>query len=322
MTSINFSLACIGGSHSSKLLEDRIIDATRLGSRKTPFGVSQPIYVCRNSAGRFYLLLRHSDGKLPLASSFANHRANIFALKELGVTHIVSINSARAVSHNYRVGQFVLTDDLIDETKHRIGTFFENGLRIELRQWPVFCPTLRSGLATVLQQTGVKFSDHGTYLCSEGPRRETCAEVRKYALWGADLLGHSLAPEAFLAKELQLCYASLCIINDFAETGSIHRPYEAESLFQNITPAKEDQKGRDPQLQMPGILQMLISILPQIKTQCSCQTNLDHLIEAGLLSKDFHDWFPKTKADDDKKIMPIPLQLPPSGRTSDKNIKV
>jgi len=319
MGTLSFSLACIGGSFTKELFESGKLSGNRLGPRRTPFGMSQPVYQCETAAGRYHVLLRHSDGNVPIASSFANHRANIYALKELGVPHIVSWSGARAVSHNYRVGQFVLADDLIDETKHRVGTFFEHGAILDLRQWPVFCPTLRSALADTLHHLGLKYSETGTYLCGEGPRRETRAEVRKYAQWGADLLGHSLAPEAFLARELQMCYASLCFIHDFAETGSVHRPYEAGGLFSNLMIADGDHRAKDALDQMPAVLESLLGILPQIKPECTCQTSLAELIESGLLSRDFHEWFeslqPAKTPSEEKKITPYPTDLPSTGFT-------
>jgi len=327
MSTSTFTLACIGGSFTKELLENGKLTGTRLGPRKTPFGISQPIYECETPAGRYYLLLRHSDGTVPIASSFANHRANIYAIKELGVTHIVSWSGARAVSHNYRVGQFVLADDLIDETKHRTGTFFEHGAMLDLRQWPVFCPTLRSALADVLHGLSLRYVETGTYLCGEGPRRETRAEVRKYAQWGADLLGHSLAPEAFLAKELQMCYASICIINDFAETGSVHRPYESGGLFGNLQLKDGNQRAQEALDRMSEVLENLVKILPQTQSQCTCQNSLADLIESGLLSQDFHRWFdslhPAKTPTEEKLISPLPA-IPGTtglGSTARKSVK-
>lgn len=322
MTTPDFSLACIGGRYAKELLDDGILAGTRLGSRKTPFGTSQPIYRCEHKSRPFFLLLRHSDNGVPLASSFANHRANVFALKELGVSHIVSWSGARAVSHNFRVGQFAIPDDLIDETRHRAGTFFEHGALLDLRQWPVFCPTLRLALAEALGQANLKYTETGTYLCGEGPRRETRAEVRKYAQWGADLLGHSLAPEAFLAKELQMCYASLCFIDDFAETGSVHRPYEAGSLFQDLGLKDSNQRARDALDQIPTILGLLLDSMPKLKPQCTCQTALAELIASGTLAQDFHEWFhalqPAQSPPEEKPFSVLPLGLPVSDAFSAK----
>ncbi len=327
MKSLSFSLACIGGSYANDLLLSPTngcnLTGNRLGTRKTPFGISQPIYHCETTAGTFHLLLRHSDGEIPIASSFANHRANIYALKELGVTHIVSWSGARAVSHNYRVGQFALPDDMIDDTRRRVGTFFEHGAMLDLRQWPVFCPTLRSALAETLVDLRLKFKETGTYLCGEGPRRETRAEVRKYAMWGADLLGHSLAPEAFLAKELQMCYASICFVNDFAETGSVHRPYEAGGLFTNLPIKENNACGKEALGQIPSILNNLLTVLSKTQSQCTCQTSLADLIESGTLSENFHHWFealqPARTPSEEKTMKPMPGPIGPTSAEGKKN---
>src|SRR5262249_49994939 len=160
-----------------------------------------------------------------LAPSFVNYRANIYALKDLGVRAVVSWSETHAITHNCNIGQYVIVDDLIDETHCRPNTFFENQRLGVVRQWPVFCPSLRSALSATLAQERCKFLDHGVYVCVEGPRRETPAEARKYAAFGGDLIGMTLAPEVFLARELQMCYASLCYVASFVENGSDFRPF-------------------------------------------------------------------------------------------------
>jgi len=287
----DMTLACIGGSFTHQLLSTGKLEGERLGPRATPFGESQAIYHCPTERGPFYLLLRHSDGPDPVASSFVNHRANVYALKELGTTHIIAWSAARAISHNYGIGRFAIVGDLIDETRQRAGTFFERGNFGDLRQWPLFCPVLRNAAARALDEMGIKFLEGGTYVCSEGPRRETRAEVRKFAIWGADLLGHSLAPEVFLARELQICYAGLCFVADFAETGSDHRPFEAGYLFDDLGP-KDDRKRRKEALdQLPEILTNMLAILPTIDAKCSCNSNLRKVVGDELADKDFRTWF-------------------------------
>jgi 5'-methylthioadenosine phosphorylase len=286
-----FTLGYIGGSFAHELLAEGRVVGQRLGELETPFGRSQTIYRCQASAGEYYLLLRHSDGAVPLASSYANHRANIYALKDLGVTHVISASAVRAVSHNYLVGQFSIVSDLIDETRTRAGSFFEHGAIVELRQWPVFCPTLRKLMAEAMTEMNLRVTQRGTYLCSEGPRRETPAEVHKYAMWGADLLGHSFAPETFLAKELQMCYAGLCYIVDYAETGSEHRPFQANLLFGGKGGELTEHPGRRAMRVMPEIVDRVLKMLTPDRSECACQDSQRELIEKGGLSKDFRTWF-------------------------------
>ncbi len=285
------TFGCIGGSFAHELLADGIDGGQRLGALVTPFGKSQTIYECSCQSGRYYLLLRHSDGRTPIASSFVNYRANIYALKDLGVSHILSWSSARAVSHNYGVGQFVICRDLIDETRQRAGTFFEHGAIVEVRQWPVFCPTIRPILARILDEAGVKHHDDGIYLCSEGPRRETPAEVYKYSTWGANLLGHSLVPEAFLAKELQMCYAGLCLVSGYAETGSGHKPFDGGSLFGELGVKTDRQRVREAMALLPQIIERTVAAESQSDAVCACSRSLAELIDEGLLDGDFRQWF-------------------------------
>lgn len=286
-----FTLGYIGGSFAHELLAEGRVVGQRLGELETPFGRSQTIYRCRASAGEYYLLLRHSDGAVPLASSYANHRANIYALKDLGVTHVISASAVRAVSHNYSVGQFAIASDLIDETRNRAGSFFEHGAIVELRQWPVFCPTLRKLMTEAMAAMNLRCTQRGTYLCSEGPRRETPAEVQKYTMWGADLLGHSLAPETFLAKELQMCYAGLCYIVDYAETGSEHRPFQANRLLSAKGSESTEHPGRLAMRVMPEIVERVLAVLSPERSECACQESQRELIEKGGLGKDFRMWF-------------------------------
>lgn len=291
MTNDDFILAVIGCRYAHELLTTGKLPGQRLGPQDTPFGKSQPVYRCRSTTGEFLLLLRHGDTAPPIASSFANHRANIYALKALGTTHVLSWSAARAVSHNYRVGQFVVVHDLIDETRHRVGTFFKHGALVDLRQWPVFCPTLRTVVIDTLDRCDMRSAQHGVYFCSEGPRRETPAEVQKYAMWGADLLGHSLAPEAFLARELQMCYAAVCLVAEFAETGSEHRPFEAGSLFDGLAVGDDQHRAESARRQIPRIVEGVMSALVTTDATCNCRTRLSELFHDKSFEGDFRSWF-------------------------------
>lgn len=221
------SLACIGGRAAYDLLSRAVLVGTRLGPRATPFGEAQPIYRCASNGHEFLLLCRHGEAGYEVTPSHINYRANVYALKDLGAEGIVSWSETRAISHNFRVGQYVVVDDLIDETVSRPGTFFNNKDLAHLRNWPVFCPTLRKALVTALTEEKCDFVEGAVYVCIEGPRQETPAEARKYASFGGQLIGQTLAPEVFLARELQMSYASLCFVTRYAETGTPYAAFEA-----------------------------------------------------------------------------------------------
>ncbi len=285
---MNPSLACIGGTAAYDLLREGALVAKRLGPQNSPFGDSQPIYLCESRFGQFYFLSRHGERGYDLAPTFVNYRANVYALKALGVRAVASWSETRAISHNFKIGQYVLVSDLIDETVSRTNTFFENqGLGL-VRQWPVFCPSLRTALATTLGEENFPYTDQGVYVCVEGPRQETPAEARKYAAYGGELIGHSLAPEVFLTRELQMCYASVCYVAHYAETGSDFHPFENGRVLQ---PAQERQRAAAAVERLPRILERLCDVLERIPGICQCESSMADYIARGQVDTDWRTWF-------------------------------
>lgn len=286
-------LACIGGTAAYDLLREGALVARRLGPQTTPFGVSQPIYLCDSRFGDFFFLSRHGESGYDLAPSFVNYRANIYALKDLGVRAVVSWSETRAITHNFKIGQYVLVDDLIDETYARANTFFENqGLGV-VRQWPVFCPSLRNALVQTLRDEHCEFADGGVYVCVEGPRRETPAEVRKYTAFGAELIGMTLAPEVFLAKELQMCYASVCYVASYAENGSEFRPFENGRVLEKSVELKRAASAVE---RLPRLLERLCDVLPRTSVACRCESSMQHHIAGGQIGLDWRTWFDENGA--------------------------
>jgi 5'-methylthioadenosine phosphorylase len=278
----------VGGTAADELLRDGALIAERLGRRRTPFGESQPIYLCKSRLGEYYFMSRHGDPDRQLAPSFINYRANVYALKDLGVRAVVSWSETRAISHNFKIGQFVIVNDLIDETHCRPNTFFENrGLGV-VRQWPVFCPSLSAALSTALVAESCPFSDGAVYVCIEGPRRETPAEVRKYASFGAELLGMTLAPEVFLAKELQMCYASVCYVASYAENGSEFKPFENGRVLDAETQQRRAVAAVE---RMPRILERLCDVLDHTPSMCQCETAMWRHVSSGQIGWDWRTWF-------------------------------
>ena len=298
---MNATLACIGGTAAYDLLQDGALVAKRLGAQDTPFGHSQPIYLCQSRFGEFLFLSRHGETGYEMVPTYVNYRANIYALKALGVRSIVSWSETRAISHNYRIGQYVIVDDLVDETVARPRSFFDSQGLGFVRQWPVFCPSLRKAFETTLAEEHCEFADRGVYVSVEGPRQETPAEVRKYASYGGELIGQTLAPEVFLAKELQLCYASLCYVAKYAETGSNSRPFEDGRILQEAT---EQKRSREAVERLPRILERLCDVLTRTPGICRCESSLAHHIASGQIGWDWRTWF------DD-----ITPRVPPAQRT-------
>ncbi|MBL8877523.1 MAG: MTAP family purine nucleoside phosphorylase [Phycisphaerales bacterium] len=282
------TLACIGGTSAYDLLREGALLASRVGPMQTPFGESQPIYLCASRFGEFYFLSRHGENGYEVSPSFVNYRANVFALKSLGIRTVVSWSEARAVSHNYKIGQYVLVDDIIDETRCRSHTFFENHGLSSVRQWPMFCPSIRAALSTTLHEEDCRFADRGVYVCVEGPRQETPAEARKYRQSGGELIGQTLAPEVFLARELQMCYASICYVARYAESGFDFRPFENGRILE---PRLEAERAAAAVERLPRILERLCDVLSRTECVCTCERAMEQFILSGQLGRDWRMWF-------------------------------
>lgn len=309
------TLACIGGRAAYDLLHDGALVAERLGPQSTPFGDSQSIYRCASRFGEFFFLSRHGETSYERTPSYVNYRANIYALKDLGARSIVAWSETRAISHNFKIGEYVVIDDLVDETVLRCSTFFENRGLGHIRQWPVFCPSLRRALITTLTDEGCDFAGHGAYVCVEGPRHETPAEARKYAAYGGELLGQALVPEVFLAKELQMCYASLCYVARYAEDGTNYRPFEdGRALDERV----ERQRATAGVERIPRLLERFCEVLPRTRGICNCESSMGVHIVSGELEWDWRTWFkpPSAAAPAAGPVLGRPADRPETGPLS------
>lgn len=147
-----------------------------------------------------------------------NYRANIYALKLLGVSAVVSTTAVGSLNPDYKPGDLVLVDQFIDMTKSRIGTFFD-GERYGVAHLDMthpYCETLRSAVLEAGRKAGIVIHPRGTYICTEGPRFETPAEIKAFRMWGADVVGMTNAPECQLAREAEICYATISMVTNFA----------------------------------------------------------------------------------------------------------
>ncbi len=145
-----------------------------------------------------------------------NYRANIAALKELGANAVIASAAVGSIHKEYSPGDLVLPDQFIDFTKARHHTFFdEPGKVVHTDMTEPFCPGLRSAINAAAGRIGTKIHSNGTYVCVEGPRFETAAEIRAYALLGGDLTGMTVVPEIILAREAGICYAAIAIVTNY-----------------------------------------------------------------------------------------------------------
>lgn len=163
---------------------------------------------------RLAFLPRHGRGHF-IAPSDVNYRANIAALKHLGVTDVLSLSAVGGLRADLPPGHFVVVDQFIDRTVGRASSFFGTGLVAHVSMAHPVCDRLGSHLHAALQDLGVPVTRGGTYLAIEGPQFSTLAESRLYRSWNADVIGMTNLPEARLAREAELCYASVAMVTDF-----------------------------------------------------------------------------------------------------------
>jgi 5'-methylthioadenosine phosphorylase len=182
---------------------------------RTPFGAPSDAVVVGTLEGvRVAFLSRHGRGHR-FNPSEINYRANIYALKSLGVSRVISVSAVGSMKEAVRPGEMVFPDQFIDLTKRRPSTFFEGGMVAHVAFGQPICPSLCEALAASAQQLGARFQRGGTYLCMEGPQFSTKAESRLYRQWAVDVIGMTNMPEAKLAREAELCYATIALVTDY-----------------------------------------------------------------------------------------------------------
>ena len=182
---------------------------------KTPFGEpSSPITLTEWSGVPVTLLLRHGQGHM-LSPSAVPYRANIYALKALGVTHIIASGAVGSLKEKIQPKHLVVPDQVIDKTVRRESSFFADHLAVHAEFSHPFCPHLRQLLLDCADTVETTIHDGGTYVCMEGPQFSTQAESRMHIAWGGDLIGMTAMPEAKLAREAQICYALLALPSDY-----------------------------------------------------------------------------------------------------------
>ena len=165
----------------------------------------------------FAVLSRHGEAGYDLSAPFLNPRANLYALKALGVTKILAWVAPGSLQEEMAPGDLVVPHDVLDEGKGGPHTFYPGVGWGFIRHNPLFCPELRAAMLGALAGAPFTVHDHGVYVATTGPRLETAAEIRKFRLLGGDLVGQTLAPEVFLARELELCYTALTYVVNYAE---------------------------------------------------------------------------------------------------------
>ncbi len=205
-------IGVLGGSGLYEI--DGLQDVQEVGLA-TPFGAPSDVFITGVLHGAELVFLpRHGRGH-KFTPSEINYRANIWGMKSLGVTHLVAISAVGSMKEEIEPGDFVLIDQFIDRTRHRKDTFFGEGVVAHVVFGDPICESVRGALMAATKNGEIKVHDGGTYLCMEGPQFSTRAESKLYRSWGVDVIGMTNLTEAKLAREAELCYATLAMATDY-----------------------------------------------------------------------------------------------------------
>ena len=233
-------IGVIGGSG---LYQMDGLDVTEKVNIKTPYGYPSDQIVFGNLRGKKMAFLpRHGVGHF-IPPSEINFRANIFAMKKIGVEKIISVSAVGSMKEEYPPGHFVVPDQFVDRTNRRISTFFTNGMVGHVSLADPICRETCAVLYEAGKKAGATVHKGGTYICIEGPQFSTRAESNIYRQWGVDVIGMTNVTEAKLAREAGLCYSTLALVTDYDCWHIEEEPVTLEAVLkimhQNVERAKQ-----------------------------------------------------------------------------------
>jgi 5'-methylthioadenosine phosphorylase len=235
---------------------------------RTPFGAPSDALIMGTLDGvRVAFLSRHGRGHR-IAPTDINYRANMYALKTLGVSRVISVSAVGSMKEALKPGHVVLPDQFIDLTKHRTGTFFEQGIVAHVAFADPVCGALSETLHQAAARVGATAHRGGTYLCIEGPQFSSRAESLLYRQWGVDVIGMTNMPEARLAREAELCYATMALATDYDCWHSGEESVTVEMILATLHRNVEQAKR---------ILRAAVPAAVGSRT-CGCATALQHAI--------------------------------------------
>ena len=236
---------------------------------ETPFGKPSDALILGNLDGKPVAFLpRHGVGHRILPSEI-NVRANIYALKSLGVEWIISVSAVGSLRQDIEPRHFVVPDQLYDHTKDRKSTFFGDGIAAHISLAHPFCSALSKLLSTSASEHGATVHNGGTYICMEGPSFSTQAESNVYRHLGFDIIGMTAAPEAKLAREAEICYAVLACSTDYDCWHPEHDNVTTEMILDNVRFNVETSKK---------IVRSAIAQIPEGQRTCACSTALQYAL--------------------------------------------
>ncbi|WP_114205290.1 S-methyl-5'-thioadenosine phosphorylase [Acidisarcina polymorpha] len=234
----------------------------------TPFGDPSDAFVLGSLAGRKVAFLsRHGRGHLLLPSEL-NFRANVYGMKKLGVERILSVSAVGSLKEEHKPTDFVIPDQFIDRTFHRESTFFGNGIVGHIAFGDPVCAVVGQAIATACESVGVVGKRGGTYVCMEGPQFSTRAESNLYRSWGADVIGMTNLQEAKLAREAEICYATMAMVTDY---DCWHESHDAVTVEQVIAVLNQNAANASK------VVAAAVAAIPA-ERNCACGSALQYAI--------------------------------------------
>ena len=258
-------IGIIGGSglYSMPGLSD-----VREVKQQTPFGDPSDPYVLGTLEGRkVAFLARHGRGHRILPTEL-NFRANIYGFKQLGVERIVSVSAVGSLKDEHRPLDFVIPDQFFDRTRHRVDTFFGEGIVAHISFADPICPELAKSVEAACKKSGVTGKRGGTYLCMEGPQFSTKAESNVYRSWGMDVIGMTNLQEAKLAREAEICYVTVAMVTDY---DCWHPHHDSVTVDQVVAVLLKNADNA------ATVVRNTVSSMPT-KRNCKCGAALAHAI--------------------------------------------
>ena len=234
----------------------------------TPFGSpSDHLMVGTLEGKKVAFLPRHGRGHRILPHEL-NFRANVYAMKTLGVKWILSVSAVGSLKQEYEPLHMVIPDQFVDRTRVRVSTFFGRGLVAHVAFAHPFCPHLSRAMAAACRDAGTTVHEGGTYVCIEGPLFSTRAESELYRSWGMDIVGMTNLQEARLAREAEICYVTLALVTDYDCWHPDHDSVTAEQIIANLGQNAENAKA---------VLRHAIQRLPTPR-DCECESALKYAL--------------------------------------------
>jgi len=231
----------------------------------TPFGEpSDKVIVGAIEGTRVVFLARHGRGHRIMPTE-VNYRANIFALKSLGVEQVISVSACGSLREHLRPGQIVVPNQLFDFTKKRVYTFFGDGLVAHIGTADPFCGRASVLLAGAVEKAGGTVHEGGRFITIEGPRFSTKGESFTYRAWGMDIIGMTTSPEAFLAREAEMCYAVMAHVTDYDVWHETEEPVNVEMLLATLAANA---------VLAQNAIKLLVPRLAAEKRDCECKDTL------------------------------------------------